>query len=118
MVRFRAILMFSLGLIFFTLTSSSLLAFGTEERVEVPISQVRLSDGEIRYSVPVAVGGSKPITAMLDTGSFGLRVMASALSSVQYEQTGTWRNYPFASGAELRGTVAKAVVSVGGATTS
>ena len=51
------------------LAASNVWAFGTTQRVEVPIRQLTLPDGMIRYSVPVSVGGNPPIDAMLDTGS-------------------------------------------------
>jgi len=99
------------------LASTDVFAFGTNERVEVPIRQVTLSNGVIRYSVPVSIGGKEPIEAMLDTGSFGLRVLRGALLSGQYEPTEIHRNYPFGSGVRLRGVIARAVVSVGTAST-
>jgi hypothetical protein len=91
-------------------------AFGTSARVEVPIRQVRLSDGVIRYSVPVSVGGTR-LEAMLDTGSFGLRVLARALPPDQYAPTQIQRSLPFASGARLHGVIATAVVGIGGVST-
>jgi hypothetical protein len=99
------------------LASSDVWAFGTNERVEVPIRQVTLSNGVIRYSVPVSIGGTAPIEAMLDTGSFGLRVLKGALLSSRYEPTEIQRNYPFGSGVRRRGIIARAVVSIGTAST-
>jgi hypothetical protein len=46
------------------------------ERVEVPLHQRVLSDGNIRYFVTLSVAGSRPLDAMLDTGSTGLRMPA------------------------------------------
>lgn len=86
-------------------------------RVEIPIRQTTISDGTIRYSVPVSIGGGPPIDAMLDTGSFGLRVLATALRPDQYTSTGTERRYPYGSGAVLRGPIAKASVALGSAST-
>jgi hypothetical protein len=88
-------------------------AADTASRVEVPISQLRLSDGTIRYWVPIKVGRDGPIEAMLDTGSFGLRVMAGALSPADYQDTGEQRNYSYGSGVELHGELVKAVVQIG-----
>ncbi len=90
----------------------------TASRVEVPIFQRRLSDGTLRYWVPVRLGNGGPIEAMLDTGSFGLRILASAVSAEQYEATDIMRRYAFGSGVELRGFLARANVAVGGAATS
>ena len=82
-------------------------------RVDVPILQTTIGDGTIRYSVPVSIGGGPPIDAMLDTGSFGLRILARALQPDQYTSTGTERRYPYGSGAVLRGPIATAGVAVG-----
>jgi hypothetical protein len=90
---------------------------GTTAHVEVPISQRRLSDGTIRYSVPVRVGGGRMIDAMLDTGSFGLRVMKDAVSSRRYQPTPEVRRYHFASGVVLEGRLARAEIAVGDAKT-
>lgn len=83
------------------------------ERADVPVHQTVLPDGTPRYSVPVTVGDGPPIEAALDTGSFGLRVMASALSPEQYEATDVQRRYPFGSGARFDGVLARATVGVG-----
>ena len=87
-------------------------------RVEIPIRQTTISDGTIRYSVPVSIGGGQPIDAMLDTGSFGLRVLATALRPDQYASTDTERRYPYGSGAVLRGPIATAIVALGSASTA
>ena len=97
-------------------TSPAALASGAG-RVEVPIRQTVLSDGNIRYSVPVSVGSGAPFDAMLDTGSFGLRVLSAAVSPDQYEATDLQRAYPYGGGARLRGIIARAVVKVGDAST-
>src|SRR5260370_1793556 len=48
------------GLLLGAPAPSMAVAAGTAERVEVPISQLRLSDGTIRYAVPVKGGKSGP----------------------------------------------------------
>lgn len=83
------------------------------ERADVPVHQTVLPDGDPRYSVPVTVGDGPPIEAALDTGSFGLRVLASALSPGQYEATDIRRRYPFGGGARFDGVLARATVGVG-----
>src|SRR5271155_5192145 len=90
---------------------------GAVTRIEVPVSQHRLSNGDARFSVCVRVGGGTPIQAMLDTGSFGLRVMERALAPTQYEPTGITRGYGYGSGVVLRGPLARAVVAIGDAAT-
>lgn len=93
------------------------LAFAAETaaRAEVPVHQVVLSDGTVRYWIPVMVGGNGPVRAMLDTGSFGLRILAQATPPDSYTTTGIQRTYAFQSGASLHGFIAEAVVDVGGA---
>jgi hypothetical protein len=78
---------------------------------------MRLSDGQFRYSVPVSVGGAPPIMAMLDTGSFGLRVMGRTLAQKNYSATSLAREYGYGSGVVLHGPLAHAVVAVGPVTT-
>lgn len=97
--------------------TAALATGGSVTRIEVPVLQHRLSNGDIRFSVSVRVGGGIPIEAMLDTGSFGLRVMAKALAPTQYEPTGISRGYGYGSGVVLRGPLARAVVAIGDATT-
>ena len=87
-------------------------------RVVVPIRRTVLPDGVVRYSVPVSVGGGAPIDALLDTGSFGLRVLSSALSPDQYRATDTERRFSYGSGALLSGPIAAAAVRVGEAETA
>ena len=84
-------------------------------RVDVPIGQMVLPNGDTRYFVPVSVGGGAPIDAELDTGSFGLRVLSHALEPGQYEATDMQRNYPFGGGARFHGVLARGTIAVGGA---
>jgi len=86
-------------------------------RVVVPITQTRLPNGDIRYSVPVRVGDSVTLPALLDTGSTGLRVMRGALFNTSYDDTGFASLYEFGGGDKLTGTIGTAVVSVGGVQT-
>lgn len=117
MAKLRHVLLLMVGLLLLSLAGSWSLAAGTAARVVVPITQWRLSDGTLRYSVPVRIGGGPPIAAMLDTGSFGLRVMANAVSPRQYEPLQAVRRYRFGSGVLLEGTLAKATLRIGGAAT-
>ena len=86
-------------------------------RMDVPVSQTVLPNGDPRYSVPVSVGNGPAIEAQLDTGSFGLRVLASALEPGSYEATDLHRSYSFGSGAKFDGVLARGTIGVGGATT-
>ena len=114
-LRLLAALLIGLGI--FLPGTAALAAGGTVARIEVPVLQRRLSNGDIRFSVSVRVGGGMPIEAMLDTGSFGLRVMARAVAPTQYEATGITRGYGYSSGVVLLGPLARAVVAIGEATT-
>jgi hypothetical protein len=105
-----------LGLLMFGPLSG--LAAEPAKRFEVPIIQRRLSDGVIRFGVSVRVGASAPIEAMLDTGSFGLRIMARALAPTEFEPIGITRGYGFASGVVLQGPLARARIAIGDATTN
>lgn len=89
----------------------------TAPRIDVPISQSVLPNGDTRYSVPVTVGDSAPMEAALDTGSFGLRVLARALSAGQYEATAIERHYAFGSGARFNGVLARGQIGIGTAKT-
>jgi hypothetical protein len=115
MAGFRAA--FGLALLFLVLIAARAFAAGTATRIAVPIYQSRLSDGNVRYWVPVRVGGSAPIPAMLDTGSFGLRVLEPALSPSDYQDTGIERRFAYGSGVALHGSLATAIVQIGDATT-
>ena len=117
MARFRRIFLIALVSLPPAIAAASSRAAGTAERVEVPISQRRLSDGTIRYSVPVRVDGGRVFEAMLDTGSFGLRVMQSVVSPRRYQPTTLVRGYHFASGVVLEGMLAKADIAIGDAKT-
>lgn len=76
-----------------------------------------LPNGDVRYFVPVSVGGSGPIDAELDTGSFGLRVLKAALKPDQYRTTQYYRRYAFGGGARFNGSLAEATLGVGPART-
>ncbi|HVV62509.1 MAG TPA: hypothetical protein VHD14_12205 [Pseudolabrys sp.] len=83
-------------------------------RIVVPISQRVLSDGQIRYSIPVSVGGSQPIAAMLDTGSTGMRILAGTVNRSAFVSiTATPSVSHFNSGVRLNGVVATARVRIG-----
>jgi hypothetical protein len=93
------------------------LAQPTPVRSEVPIREVILSDGTRRYGVPITIGAQR-VEAGLDSGSTGLRVLPGPLGSGDTQSTGRDSRYSYSSGAELRGTVGRAKVSIGAATGS
>jgi len=82
-------------------------AAGAAERVEVPLHQTVLSDGNIRYSVDVSMAGSRPIPAMVDTGSTGLRILSRAVTDTDFASVSYQRSvYGYGSGVRLNGVVA------------
>jgi hypothetical protein len=85
-----------------------------EERVSLPLEQRFLSNGNIRYFVHISVGGSKPIAAMIDTGSAGLRILPGALPDSAFTSiTAEPDTYGYGSGVRLNGVVAQARLSLG-----
>jgi len=88
-----------------------------QARAVAPISQTLLPDGDIRYSVPIRVGNSVPVDALLDTGSTGLRVMRTAIFRDSYTDTGFLSFSAFSAGDRLTGTVGTAVLNIGGLAT-
>lgn len=115
--RIWQIFLIALASLPLAIDARSACAAGTTARVEVPIAQRRLSDGAVRYSVPVRLDGGRVIEAMLDTGSFGLRVMHDAVSPQQYTPMSEVRSYHFGSGVVFEGKLAKADIAVGDAKT-
>ena len=87
-------------------------------RAEVPIHETVLSDGTPRYSIPIRIGNSIPIEAMLDTGSTGLRILPGAVSPMSYAITSRVNNYGYGSGVKVTGLIANASVSIGGTVTN
>lgn len=83
------------------------------ERVEIPIHQTQLPDGELRYSIPIVLG-STAVEAMLDTGSTGVRVLPGTLAASDYTASSRDSVYSYGSGAELKGVVAQAILRLGG----
>jgi hypothetical protein len=83
-----------------------------QERSEVPITGVVLSDGAPRFTIPIMVGGAK-IDAGLDSGSTGLRIMPGVLDPADAAETGMQVKYGYGSGVELSGPLADATVAIG-----
>src|SRR5580704_10608425 len=64
--------------------------------------------------IPVQVGsGSATAQLILDTGSSGLRILASAIGSDSYHRTGTMLSNTFDNGMVFDGEEATAIVTVG-----
>jgi hypothetical protein len=92
-------------------------AFADSNRIVVPITQTALPDGDIRYTIPVTVGNSPPIAALLDTGSTGLRIFRNQLDPTNYTETHIPSVTAFSAGDKLTGTIATAPIGIGAATT-
>lgn len=85
------------------------------ERIEIPIKLVEQADHNLRFSIPITVGGA-PVEAMLDTGSGGLRLLAGAVPDGAVAPTGRRSVATYGSGVRLIGEAARASIGVGPAT--
>jgi hypothetical protein len=83
-------------------------------RSEAPIRQLKLSNGALRYAVPVTMG-STTLLVSLDTGSTGLRILPGALARGDAAPSDTPETYGYASGSRYEGVVGEARVTIGGA---
>src|SRR5580698_531084 len=83
-------------------------------RSEAPIRQLKLSNGALRYAVPVTVG-STTLLVSLDTGSTGLRILPGALAKGDAAPSDVAETYGYASGSRYEGVVGQAKVAIGGA---
>ena len=83
-------------------------------RSEAPIRQFKLSNGALRYAVPVTVGGTTMLVS-LDTGSTGPRILPGALGPGDAAASDTPEVYGYASGSRYEGVVGEAKVTIGGA---
>ncbi len=81
-------------------------------RSEVPIRQSVLSNGALRYSIPIRVG-ARELEAVLDTGSGGLRILPGVLGPTDAEATTTPEVYGYASGSRYEGVVGHTTLTVG-----
>lgn len=81
-------------------------------RTEVPIRAVTLSDGVVRYGVPVTVNGEAAL-AGLDTGAQGLRLRPDAPGRAAAKPTTKPETYAFGSGAQLHGTTGQVKLAIG-----
>ncbi|WP_309606552.1 hypothetical protein [Phenylobacterium sp.] len=97
-----------------TLAAASAARAEPAPRTEVAIRQVRLSNGALRYAVPVTIG-STPLLASLDTGSTGLRILPGTLGAMDATATAEPEVYGYASGSRYEGVVGEAAVAMGAA---
>lgn len=83
-------------------------------REVIPIHSVTMSNGGLRYSVYLKIGGTV-VETMLDTGSVGLRVLPGILKPQDSVEQNTPELMQYSSGVRLNGTLALAKVSLGNA---
>ena len=84
------------------------------ERIEVPLQQRVLSDGTIRYFVDISLGGSRPIAAMVDTGSTGLRILPETIPDSGFASISDKPSvYGYGSGVRLNGVLANIRLALG-----
>lgn len=87
----------------------------TGSTVVIPTTTVVGGSGDAQVTVQIEVGGGAPATVILDTGSSGLLIDASALGS-QVTDTGEPIDKGFVSGT-VAATLGQAPVTIGGVTT-
>jgi hypothetical protein len=78
---------------------------------ELPIQQVTLSDGTIRYWIPIKMGNMS-VDALLDTGTTGLRIFPDAISSVDTTK-GPGDSISVGPGTLFEGEISSGTVAVG-----
>ena len=83
-------------------------------RAELPIHAVALSNGAIRYGVPVQIGATR-LDAALDTGSTGLRVLPGVLRPGDADASEEPEAYGYASGSRYEGVAGEATLRLGAA---
>jgi len=84
------------------------------ERIEVPLEQRVLSNGNIRYFVAISLGGSRTLAAMVDTGSTGLRILSRAIPDSAFASISEQASvYGYGSGVRLNGVVANISLGLG-----
>jgi len=81
-------------------------------RSEIPIREVRLSDGVRRYGIPMTIGGTE-VLAGIDTGAAGLRVMPDAIPAGAARGSAAAEFYNFGSGTRLDGVAGRADIRIG-----
>ncbi|HEX4709610.1 hypothetical protein [Phenylobacterium sp.] len=81
-------------------------------RTEVAIREVRLSNGALRYAVPISIGRTAMLVS-LDTGSTGLRILPGALGPADATASAEPESYGYASGSRYEGVVGEATLTMG-----
>ena len=81
-------------------------------RAELPIKAVTLSNGAVRFAVPIRIG-ERTLDAALDTGSTGLRVLPGVLGPADAAAGDEPEVYGYASGSRYEGVTGEAPVTLG-----
>ncbi len=81
-------------------------------RSELPIKAVTLSNGAVRFGVPIRIG-AKALDAALDTGSTGLRVLPGVLAITDAKASEEAEIYGYASGSRYEGVTGEATLTLG-----
>src|SRR5262249_32280902 len=81
-------------------------------RTVLPIRAVTLSNGAVRYGVPIQIGDTR-LDAALDTGSTGLRVLPGVLGPGDAQPSETEETYGYASGSRYEGLAGEATLALG-----
>jgi hypothetical protein len=84
----------------------------------IPITMVALPNGNSVGTVQVSIGGSAPFTALLDTGSVGLRVVTGTIPDSAWQLGTQTVSETFGSGLVAQGAVATAIVTLGSLSTT
>jgi hypothetical protein len=82
-----------------------------EIRTEVPIQQVTLSDGTIRYWIRVKIGNTS-VDSLLDTGTTGLRILPDVISRADTTK-GPGDSISVGPGIVFEGEISSGTVAVG-----
>ena len=85
------------------------------QRVELPI-RFKIVSGATRMWVPVSIGGSRTIEAIIDTGSVGMSVMSSVLDDTSDLPDLSAYQVSFGSGDNLHGRNTHGTVTLGDTT--
>jgi len=83
-----------------------------QPRAVLPIKAVTLSNGAVRYGVPIRIGATS-LDAALDTGSTGLRVLPGVLKAGDATPGEAPEIYGYASGSRYEGLAGEAVLGLG-----
>jgi hypothetical protein len=83
----------------------------------LPIQFATFADGYRKPTVMVSVGGGSAVPVLIDTGSTGLRILASAAGKTGVTSSSTSLTQSFADGTEYTGTLATTPATIGGLTT-